>query len=319
MAFRRIEIPSLGRALSNVMAHPSSADADGHEAALDEYLRLGGNCIHLHGEGGEVHSRIATGQWLRRDSLRREFFLCTQICHAGWDSIGQCAIDRFNAKAVKEDIDTELQLLGTEYLDLAYLDDNPQAPLESVLEAIGHEITRGRLRAFGVRNWAVERINAARGHISREALPGVSVIVTTELSLAAATAPLWPEYVPFDRELRRMVKALGLAVFAHAADVNLGQCLYGDGDATTRFRPQWLHRWDHPANQALVPRVQRFATAHEITPREVNVAWLLNQPFPSVAVAPLPSMRGTLGTEYERASQFVLEEAELASLSGGLE
>ena len=61
-------------------------------------------------------------------------------CHAGWDDVGRCAIDRFNAHAVKEDIDTDLELLGTEYLDLIYLDDNPQAQLEPVMEAIGRRL-----------------------------------------------------------------------------------------------------------------------------------------------------------------------------------
>jgi hypothetical protein len=62
------------------MAHPSSGGADTHERGLDEYRRLGGNSIHLHGEGGETHSRRATGQWLGSHGLRPEFFVCTQIC-----------------------------------------------------------------------------------------------------------------------------------------------------------------------------------------------------------------------------------------------
>ena len=45
MAFRKIEIPALNRILSNIMAHPSSADPDTHQLGLDAYARLGGNCI----------------------------------------------------------------------------------------------------------------------------------------------------------------------------------------------------------------------------------------------------------------------------------
>src|SRR5215467_7726892 len=87
-------------------------------------------------------------------------------------------------------------------------------------------------------------------------------ILTTELALAAASPPLWPEYVPFDLEFRQAVDALHLPVFAHAADINLGQCLYGDADAIASLRRHWLERWDHPANVPLVKRVQRFATTH---------------------------------------------------------
>src|SRR5579862_3566568 len=108
MPFRLIEIPSLGRALTNIMAAPSSAEPETHAAGLDRYRALGGNCIHLHGEGGETHTRRATGEWLRDNGLRTEFFVCTQICHEGWDEAAARPIDRFTAEAVAEDIDADL-------------------------------------------------------------------------------------------------------------------------------------------------------------------------------------------------------------------
>src|SRR3954471_803030 len=157
MSYRRIEIPSLNCSLSNIMVCPSSAD-ETSEQALEEYFRLGGNCIHCHGEGGEIHSRRETGHWLHRNGLRREFFLCTQICHEGWDEVGHHSIDRFTPEGVRDDVAKDLELLATEYLDLVYLDDNRLAPLESVVEVIGDEIKKGRVRALGVRNWTAERI-----------------------------------------------------------------------------------------------------------------------------------------------------------------
>jgi aryl-alcohol dehydrogenase-like predicted oxidoreductase len=42
-----------------------------------------------------------------------------------------------------------------------YLDDNPQAPVEPVIEALAAERARGRSHAFGFRNWRAERIQAA--------------------------------------------------------------------------------------------------------------------------------------------------------------
>jgi aryl-alcohol dehydrogenase-like predicted oxidoreductase len=308
MPFRRIEIPTLNRTLSNVMAHPSSADPDSHKAGLEQYLLLGGNCIHLHGEGGESHSRRATGRWLAQRGLRPEFFLCTQICHDGWDEAAGVAIDRFTAAAVAEDINADLELLGTEYLDFVYLDDNPQASFQPVLEAIGSQIESGRLRSFGVRNWEASRLTAAQEYLSSATLPPIAAIVTTELALASTTAPLWPEYVAFEPELRQAVEALHLPVFAHAHDINIGQCLYGAQAATAGPRRHWVERWNHPANGPLVQRVQQYAATHELTPREVNLAWLLGQPFPCIAVTPLPYLLMEGRSEYERASQLRLSE-----------
>lgn len=316
MPFRKIEIPAFGRMMSNIMAHPSSSDTETNEPALDEYFRLGGNCIHLHGEGGESHTRRSTGQWLKRRDLRPQFFLCTQICHAGWDESANCPIDRFTAQAVNEDVDVDLELLATGFLDFVYLDDNPHAPFEPVVDAIGRQIARGRVRAFGVRNWDVKRINTAQAYLSRTSQSGMAAVVTTELALATALAPLWPGYVPFDRTLRQAVDASGLTVLAHAADFNLGQCLFSDVDATSSLRQHWVQRWDHPANAALVHRVQNIASAHALTARAVNLAWLLNRPFPCVAIVPLPSLLTTRRCEYERASQLILGEGDQAYLSG---
>src|SRR5580704_2901240 len=139
MSFRQIKVPTLKRTLSNVMAHPSSADPEAHERGLDEYRLHGGNCIQFHGEGGETHSRDATGRWLQERGLRSEFFLCTQICHDGWDESAGRGIDRFTSSAVSDDIAADPELLKTEYLDLVYLDDRPSARFEGIVEAIGRE------------------------------------------------------------------------------------------------------------------------------------------------------------------------------------
>src|SRR3954468_2329521 len=118
MAIRLIDIPSLGRRLANLMAGPSSADPDQHDAGLDAYLRMGGNCLHLHGEGGETHSRRSAGAWLNRHRLRPRFFICPKICPDGWDEVKQIAVNRFEAASVEEDIAADLELIQTDYLDL---------------------------------------------------------------------------------------------------------------------------------------------------------------------------------------------------------
>jgi hypothetical protein len=62
--------------------------------------------------------------------------------------------------------------------------------------------------------------------------------------------------------------------------------------------------------------VEHFAAARWAPVSSVNVAWLLNQPFPVVAVVSLPALL-TRPAEYERASQMLLEESDLQLLRGG--
>jgi hypothetical protein len=48
----------------------------------------------------------------------------------------------------------------------------------------------------------------------------------------------------------------------------------------------------------------------------VNLAWILNQSFPSIAVVPLPYLLAARRSEYEHASEIVLGGAAREWLSG---
>jgi len=310
MPFRQIYVPSLERNLSVCMAAPSSsAAADTHEAGLRAYHLAGGNSLHLHGEGGELHSRQAAGAWLQAHSLRKAFFLCTQICHDDWDESAQRSIDRFTPQAVRQDIAENLHLIGTDVLDMVYLDDRPPLPFEPVIEAVHREIASGRVRSFGVRNFTPERLRAAHRFAKETLGQGIAAVITTELSLFTANAPLWPEYIPFDAALQQAVLELGVVVLAHAGDLTLGQCLFGDAESGTVWRPEWVARWQHPDNTAIAARIQETAAILESTPRAIQMAWLLNQPFQVIAILPLPSFQTEIGRQYARGTQILLEDA----------
>ena len=307
MPFRQIELPGVGRRVSNVMGALSSSDARSREVGLEDYYRRGGNCLHLHGEGGETHSRIAVGKRLARNGRRSRFYLCTRICHDNWDEVNQRSIDRFTPEGVHTDISTDLNLLDTEYIDLVYLDDSPESDFAPVLRSLAEEIDRGRIRAYGVRNWSPARIRAAIEFVHAHAMPPISAIVTTELSLLTPTQPLWPGYVPFDRQMRRIVEEFGLTVFAHIDDFTQGQRLLGDEDDLSRMRPEWIARWETPDNRELAARIQTYAADLGLTAREVNIACTLNQPFPVIGILGLVSGLYRRSAEYERSSNAVIE------------
>ena len=311
MSQRQIELHSLGRSLSVFMAHPSSHEGETYAASLNTYHQQGGNALHLHGEGDEIQSRKAAGDWLRAHQLRQTFFLCTQICHDDWDDTHQQPINRFTPEAVHQDIATDLELIGTDFLDLVYLDDRPHLPFEPIIEAIGSEIALGRLRSFGVRNFMPDRLRAAHAFAMKTIGQGIGAVVTTEMSLFASNSPLWPEYVPFDTTLRQAIADLGLSVLTHAGDLTLGQCLFGDEDPLARFRSEWIERWQHPDNVDIAARIQAAAAAHRSTPREIQMAWLLNQPFPVIAIVSLSLFRTEIGAQYERGSEISLADTAL--------
>ena len=270
------------------MFAPSSMRPDTVEEELHRYFKAGGNALHLHGEGGETLSREAVGKWLKHLDLREDFFLCAQICHDEWDEKAQLPIDRFSPKAVSEDIDTNLRLLGIESLDMVYLDDRPGRRFEPVFEAMCEEVSTVRIRSIGVRNFSAERLRAAHSFSRNIGSKGVSGLITTELSLLRSSNPLWEGYLPFDDSLKQAVQDLGLTVFAHADDMNLGQCLFGDEDAMARLRPEWIARWEPQSNSELISSIEAEAVAQGKSARDVQLDWLLSQPYPVIAIVSNP-------------------------------
>jgi aryl-alcohol dehydrogenase-like predicted oxidoreductase len=300
MAIARCFVPSLNRSLSRFMAAASSSQPDSHIAGLDLFERLGGNCIYLHGEGGETHSREATGRWLR-ERRRADFFLATQICHDDWDEAASKPINRFTSAAVAEDIGTDLELLGADHLDLVCLGDQPALSFEPILTALASEIAVVRIGTYALSSWSADRAQAAIEFARKNKLPSPAALQTTELALLRATAPLWPEYPAFDSRLKQVARDNSLAVFAHVEDFNLGLSLF-DPNLSTHWRLDWKHRWNQPANAVIKERVEALATAQNLTPREINLACVLSSPFPVVGIISLPTLLADSGSEFEHAS-----------------
>ncbi len=123
-------MPALGREISNVIAH--AALSSGNEGAIDfgSYRQRGGNCIHLHDEGGETRGRRATGQWLAHHGQRADFVLCAAIGHDDWDEAARRPIEQLyrRVRGPRGTLRRIWPLLQTDYLDIVYLSDRASSP-----------------------------------------------------------------------------------------------------------------------------------------------------------------------------------------------
>jgi aryl-alcohol dehydrogenase-like predicted oxidoreductase len=170
---------------------------------------------------------------------------------------------------------------------------------------------------YGLSGWSAKRIRLAIDYAKRVSTCPPPALFTTELSLPRAISPLWPEYVPFSRTVEELVLGTGLAVFAHVEDFNIGQSLFGAEEIAAPMRSNWVTRWHHPDNAALVGRVEAFAVHHGLTPREVNLGWVLQRPFPVVGIISLLILLTDRRIQYERASKMAFGDDELEALRVG--
>jgi len=90
--------------------------------------------------------------------------------------------------------------------------------------------------------------------------------------------------------------------------------VFGDEDALARMRPEWVQRWQLSANFDLARYVREIADVHRWTSRETQIAWLLNQDFPVIAIVDLPSLLTDTGVEYRRGAQLKLATTDLLRL-----
>lgn len=307
--------PLLCRGVSRLVAHPSSADPSATAVGLDAFRAIGGNAIYLHGEGGETETRRATARWLGERGLRDAFTLAVSIAHDEWDESRQRPIDRFNAAGIHDDVRSNLSLLDTR-LDLACVGDQPHSPFEPVLDALARERDAGRIHGVILSNWSSSRLGEAIDHAHRFGGPPVTGILTSEAAAFTATEPLWPEYTPY-ASVEGLVTRHDLLVLAHADDLNIGQCLFGDESETARLRPEWVRRWSTGENRRMAERLSALATATGRSCRALNLAAVLTKSPLLSLIVPLPAMIDGRRDDYLDAAARPLTEHELNPLRSG--
>ena len=129
---------------------------------LDRFADAGGNLLDtarfyanwVPGENGR--SERILGDYLRSRKNRDRFVICTKGCHPQWESM---KVKRVNPQAYASDLEDSLRTLGTDYIDLYLLHrDDPDVPVEVLLEAMEKARQTGKIREYGISNWKSSRI-----------------------------------------------------------------------------------------------------------------------------------------------------------------
>ena len=114
---------------------------------MDHYLEAGGNVIDTAESyacwvpGGEHQSEKVIGEWLRQRGARDQILLSSKGAHPKLESMD---VPRLSKAQIQADLDSSLQRLGVEYIDLYW-----------VLREIPWDFKGGfgRMRGCGTRNF----------------------------------------------------------------------------------------------------------------------------------------------------------------------
>lgn len=274
-----ISIKGLNKPVSVLMKGSDYFYHDNYEKAaanLDAYFASGGNSIdtaHIYCGG---QSEEVIGRYMQERGNRDEWVILTKGAHHDHNG------PRVNKEDIRNDIMISLEKLQTDFIDLYGLHrDDPAVPVGEVVEALNEYVASGTVGAIGVSNWTWQRIQAANEYAAANGLVGFS-FSSPNLSLAKPNEPFWSGCVSADAETCAWHEAEQLPLLSWSSQAR--------GFFTGRFSPEIRDNDDlvrvfySDDNWERLERAKQLAAIKNVTPIQIALAYVLNQPFPTCAL-----------------------------------
>jgi 1-deoxyxylulose-5-phosphate synthase len=263
-AYRRFA--PLGRSVSRLVLGTIVVSRD----VLDAWVELGGNMVdtaHVYGDGD---SERALGAWFaERPQARADLLVLTKGAHPDGDR------RRVTPADIAADLAESTERLGRG-VDLYLLHrDDPSLPVGPLIECLNEHRAAGRLRAFGVSNWTVERIDEANAWAAAQGLEGFCCN-SPQLSLARQNEAHWPGTTAATGEVRAWHERTQMPMFAWSAQAR-GFFAGHESESAVRV-------YDNEFNRERRRRATLLGERLGGTANQVALAWVLAQPYPVYAV-----------------------------------
>ena len=248
-------------------------------ALLDGIAGLGGTTFDLAHAYGAGVSELRMGEWLRTGGTRDEVFLITK---GGHPAEGRGRVARAD---VRSDLETSLERLGTDHVDLYLLHrDDEGVPVDEIVAFMDELCREGVIRAYGASNWRHERFADARSWALRhDVTPPVAS--SPHFSLAVPVRPPWPGCVSIaggdGAAARRYYRKNHIPVLAWSSLAMGFFAVDAGGDAAPAGREHAMSGdvFGSAPNHARRERARELASVHGDTPTQIAFRYALSQPM----------------------------------------
>lgn len=260
--------------------------AGGEEAfrILDRFLDSGGTMIDTADvysawvpghQGGESESLI--GEWLKRRGSRAGIQIATKVGmlhrHGG---------GRLEGWRIAKAAETSLKRLGIETIDLYYAhQDDPDTPMEEVLEAFDRLVREGKVRAIGASNFTAERLAEALAVSARLGLARYEVLQNQYHLLERAAFESGLQQLCLAEEVGALPYyglASGYLTGKYRSEADYGQSVRGDRMA----------KYVEGRGPRVLAALDEIAAETGATQAQIALAWIAAQP---AIAAPIASAR----------------------------
>ena len=256
-----LELPLSRLALGTLGFSLRTRDRD--YALFDAWLEAGGTVIdtaHVYEDGD---AERVLGRWLAdRPGARERIVLVTKGAHPDGDR------RRVTPADIAADLRDSMERLGGP-VDLYLLHrDDPDVEVGEIVDALDAHRRAGEIRAFGVSNWTLPRIDEANAYAAAARRRRHRLQQPAPVAGGAERAAVGGLPVGDRRRGARLARA-----HRHAA----ARVVRAGGRLVRRVRRSRVY--DNAANRERRARAGQLGDANAVA-----LAWVLAQPFPTVAI-----------------------------------
>jgi len=250
-----------------------SIDRYPHAVAMfDDFFERGGNAFdtaHIY-SGGKAERSL--GQWQKQRNLREQIVILGKGAHT----------PNCNPPSITAQIQESLDRLQTDYVDIYMMHrDNPEIPVGEFVDVLNEHIAAGRMRAIGGSNWTLPRVEAFNAYAKKNGKIGFAAL-SNNLSLATMVDAVWagcitantPEWLAWHKKTQTAIMSWS----------SQARGFFTLGDESYTADKELVRCWYSPENFARLARARELAKKKNVAPLQINLAWVLTQPFPTFAL-----------------------------------
>ncbi|HYQ66512.1 aldo/keto reductase [Actinophytocola sp.] len=298
-------LPGIDKPVSRlIMGVDNQRDLTHASVMFDDFVERGGNTFDTAWLYDRGRLERLLGQWVASLGVRDQVVIVGKGAHT----------PHCDPASIHTQLAESLDRLGTDHVDLYLMHrDNLDVPVGEFVDAMEAERAAGRVRAYGVSNWTLDRVSGAASYAASHGQAGFAAL-SNHFSLAEAYDVPWAgcEHVT-DPASRKWLLDHDLALLPWSSQAR--------GFFTGRARPddrsdaELVRCYYSDTNFARLARAEELAATLGVPTTAVALAYVLHQPFPTFPLIGPRTLTETHGSL--RALDIPLTPAQVSWLDHG--